>query len=396
MISIETDNVWATATEVNIVTSNTVDGSASSVSCDSSGDCTVTGFALEVDDTTETLTYDEFVTSETAGSGTWSTPVVLATGLSSSVLVEPTAISCVDATDCTITSVALDLDTFTATADLETEVAGTWSPATGIANAGTRPVEFSGITCSAVGDCVAVGSSSSSSNLLDDSTVVPAVAIESSGVWGGSQDLTLPLVSPVTNQGELEGVSCYAVGECVAVGQALELPKDQLTVGIAVSLSGTSWGRVGVDPTVVHAGSSVATSSNLIAPVCYSATECFAIGVAQDGDLDSFNNEYGYTTSILMTGSLSVPGRPGGVKVTPTTVRTTISFSPPDHRRGTAHHAVHGDRHECQRAHQDVRLDRSQLHHQGPRNGSRVLGHRGREELQGCLETVEGVTFRAP
>jgi hypothetical protein len=328
MIVVETSGVWGTASELQITSPDVVSGSALVVSCDGEGDCTAAGYFDEINPSTFDTTNDEFTTTQPLGSSTWSPPAELTSPVASSDLVVPTSISCLDAMNCTLTEEAIGATA--ATAYLETENSGVWGAATTIARVGTRRVGFSEVTCTATGDCVAVGfSSPTPADLLNQVDALPAVAIESAGVWGTPKDLALPLLSPVTDQGLLFGVSCFATGTCEAVGDALIGPANAYSVPIAVSLSGSSWSTIGIDQVPARAGKALATATELLAVSCDTSTSCAAMGVAQNGSFFQTTDEYGYVTSVYPSESLSVPGKPRSVKVASTTVRSTVSFDPP-------------------------------------------------------------------
>jgi hypothetical protein len=328
MVDTEADSVWATPTEMTISNPDLlIDGSATVVSCDSSGDCTAAGFLIETSDT-DVETAAVFVTTEAAASGTWLAPTLLTTSIPDTDIVIPTALTCLDATDCTMSDEVISGSN--ASSYLQSEVSGTWGNATSVPKVGSRPFAINDLTCTASGACVAVGfTSPTAADLANEADTLPAVATETASVWSSPKDLALPVLSPSTDQGLLSGISCFAQGQCEAVGDASIAPTNNFNVGIAVSLSGTTWSTIGIDPVAARAGKVLATSSELLSDACVTATTCTVIGVAQSGSASQTVDAYGYLTTVGMSEPLSVPGKPSGVKVISTTAHAKITFNAP-------------------------------------------------------------------
>jgi hypothetical protein len=96
-----------------------------------------------------------------------------------------------------------------------TETDGSWGPAVQIPPTAPAteepspdPITFGSVSCPAVGSCVGAGVSWNSAGERQ-----PSVATATDGDWGEAFQVT-----PPTAGGGLGGVSCTAVGACVAVG----------------------------------------------------------------------------------------------------------------------------------------------------------------------------------
>jgi hypothetical protein len=337
VVAQETDGVWGAATDPFVPTGDTVETVLTSVSCDASGDCTVAGLGATLDLTTETETDVTFVSTELSGSGDWSTPTDLV--LPTDAIAEPLALACTDATDCTM----LAFGDLSVTPPLEelvvSEVAGAWGDLVPFPDAGGRPVSFSSLACPAAGDCVAVGESVPSAVDLFglNSFYQPAVAVETSGVWGAPRDLALPRVSPLSDAGYLTSVSCYAVGSCEAVGAAVLLPFNKTDAPIAVTLSGAIWSRVGLDGSLDSSGSGDLVTSAFAAVACNAPTTCLALGVAKPQGRSSIGGPtFGFTMPVTLVEPLTVSGAPRDVVVGSTTTRTVVDFKPPTTDGGSA------------------------------------------------------------
>jgi hypothetical protein len=328
LVDVETDGVWFTPTEIQPVTLDPTSGETDSVSCDAAGDCTAAGYVSEVDPTTFATMDYAFTTTESAGSGVWTAPLLLTTGEPLSDDVIPQSLSCVDAMDCTLVVNVYSVRSFST--GYETEVSGAWGRVTPFSHTRKRIFDVTGLACSTATDCVAVGYSATTAlHALSQTDTSPSVATETQGRWGPFGDLVLPLLSPVTDHGVLQGVGCDAGGGCEAVGYAFEAPKDQYVVPIAATWSGSSWSTVGVDQVPVRTGSAVANFTELDAVDCVTRTTCTSVGGAGRGNLDTVSMLSGFVTTVTMTQTRAVPGKPRHVTVVPALVRTTIAFEPP-------------------------------------------------------------------
>ena len=141
--------------------------------------------------------------------------------------------------------------------------AGTWSVATsplpsGAAASGQAAI--SGLSCSSVTRCVAVGS------YLDARGNDQAMLLTwSRGAWTAAK-AHLPQGAAGNPQASLTGVSCPGISSCTAVGGYTNTASEQ--VALILTWSGKTWRAIPA-PTV---------TAQLNAVSCPSLTECFALG----------------------------------------------------------------------------------------------------------------------
>jgi len=98
---------------------------------------------------------------------------------------------------------------------------GTWGTSTDVpgvaaladAASSDNSVGLTALSCTAPGECVAVGSYSAIVN--GSNTIHPYIASEVNGVWGNASEVTVP----GANLGQLEVVSCPSAGNCSASGE---------------------------------------------------------------------------------------------------------------------------------------------------------------------------------
>jgi hypothetical protein len=126
-----------------------------------------------------------------------------------------------------------------------TEVGGTFGRATEVTlppNAGSNPAAgLSGVSCVSVGNCVAVGSYGDGSGRQ-----FAMAASETGGIFGRATQVSFPPNVYTHAYGTLFGVSCTSVGNCVAVGgyndssgnnQAMEATETDGVFGQAFEVS---------------------------------------------------------------------------------------------------------------------------------------------------------------
>jgi streptogramin lyase len=187
------------------------------------------------------------------------------------------AVSCPDVSDCVATG------SFGTTADgdtlplIETLASSTWSasepplaPDAVTSPSSSEFLELNGVSCSALGSCVAMGDYISQSGSPPGS---PGILVETlaSGSWtagfNGSED-SVPL-----------GISCPSAGSCTAVGAIgdgngliFQLPDDV------------------ADASPLPANSNEAPSAALSGVTCSAASNCVAVGSYEDasGDTEAF------------------------------------------------------------------------------------------------------------
>jgi trimeric autotransporter adhesin len=194
------------------------------------------------------------VTTELAGataatSGTWGSPTeVLGSGGGGGYF---NGVSCTAAGDCT--AVGQDANSQPVYA---TESAGTWGSPTEIAGSGFGSY-FNGVSCTAEGDCTAVG---------QDANGQPIYATESAGTWGSPTEIAgSGLGSYFT------GVSCTAAGDCTAVGE------DQNLQPIYATESAGTWGSA------IEVPGSGGGDGYFTGVSCTAAGYCTAVGQDANG-----------------------------------------------------------------------------------------------------------------
>ncbi len=193
--------------------------------------------------------------------GVWGVPVSLT--LPTGAKASPAGTILFNAVDCVSSSACTAVGQFDSTMGLqnlaETEVAGSWSPATtplpATAISGPDlPQGLNGVSCSAPGRCVAVGvfdQDGAGGSVLGGFSVT-----EEGGQW---QD---PVVAPLPANAAMQdgaplfsalgAVSCWSPGDCVAVGgYDAGTPSRPVSRSIELTMSGGVWRFVvGIEPVV--------------------------------------------------------------------------------------------------------------------------------------------------
>lgn len=331
MVDLETDGAWAPATEVPLTqpTDDFVNGTVVSVSCDDEGDCTAVGYESTQSMDSGVDTFGGFVITEASGSGTWSAPAPLPVPAGSYDYVLPTAVSCTDADDCTVTEFA---DAISGPApkygtDVVVESSGVWGTPVLLTSATGHPLRLTSLSCPASGSCVAGGASTPTTLDLEESVdESPAVAVETDGTWAPAVDLPAPVLSPATVGGEVDAVTCAAVDTCLAVGARVTADGDD--VPMAASFEGR-WSYVALDNVPVSLGASDATSGSFTGAACVSASACLAVGAASTGPASSGAYQFGVVDPVSLTTVVKPPRPPFDLAVRQSGGRVYVSFAAP-------------------------------------------------------------------
>jgi len=159
------------------------------------------------------------------------------------------------------------------------EVGGVWRGAQAIklpADAEDEVASLSSVACPAEGSCVAVGTDGR-----------PMIVSESGGVWGPAREIALPQEKKQSelNERRLTGVACTAVGDCVAVGNFEEGSSEEVlgtgshhAHAFLMSETAGSWGQ----PQEVVSSSLVrhreGAGEELSSVSCSAAGGCVALG----------------------------------------------------------------------------------------------------------------------
>jgi hypothetical protein len=212
----------------------------------------------------------------------WSVP---ASALGSATTFRPetvfTDVSCTSATDCTAVGSyghgqTGPLDSPTLQPIYATETAGVWAKAKEIAAPENFGV-FTGVSCTSVWNCTAVGYDYSGSFDVHGEAEIgyPIYATETAGKWGDATEITTSVGGFFLSAAGagFTSVSCTSVGDCTAVGG---------NGPMYASESGGTWGPA----TFLDAEKFVGYFNGVS---CTSATDCTAVG-----DDESYDGTYGF------------------------------------------------------------------------------------------------------
>jgi hypothetical protein len=273
----EHDGAWSNARPVPGLPALTQGWTAdvAAISCDPQGTCTAAG------DYRDHAVGDDQPFAVTDSNGRWG-PARPITGTEADGPSFITAISCNSPGDCTAAGTS-----FTPTLThmfVVTETAGTWQQATPLRGtiALSYPADTTGITaltCTAPGQCAALGGYGSSANSTDSAPVVavPFAAAQAHGTWSAIRairGLPADAVAFVTS------VSCSTAGDCAAGGYWFTNPNgDEHTLSnnhafLATETRGT-WGRAQPVPGLAALRSWV---SKIDAVSCQPLLGCIAVG----------------------------------------------------------------------------------------------------------------------
>lgn len=142
----------------------------------------------------------------------------------------------------------------------ETYTLGNWGVSNLAAPPNSEASYLDAVSCPAVGSCVAVGY-----DLTTSATAQALAEVDSAGTW-----TVLPLPLPSTAGSYLSSVSCPVVGSCVAVGY--DLGASGVPQALVESYSGGAWS---LSPVALPAGG---TSGYLAGVSCPALGACVAVG----------------------------------------------------------------------------------------------------------------------
>jgi hypothetical protein len=213
---------------------------------------------------------DDIALAESWNGAAWSTqgsPLIYGGGEN-----ELKAISCVSATSCMAVGALLDTDGVFVPMAEEWD-GSSWSVDYAPVPAGAIGSGLSGVSCTGVSDCVAVG------NLVNAGSHTHTLAEQ----WNGT-DWTIVTTPnpPHTDNATLTAISCSQPTACTAVGS---YNTTGPTLTLAETLSGTTWSIV---TTPNRAG---ATGSELNGVSCPSADVCTAVGDYLKGGIEGTMTE---------------------------------------------------------------------------------------------------------
>ena len=184
------------------------------------------------------------------------------------------AVTCARDGSCTAAGSYQDSSGNAQTMVLAKPASGAWRQATEIASppgAASNPDAFmTGISCSAPGNCVAVGNYS-----VSPSRFAAMGAIESRGAWHRAAAITAPRGAIASTFTAITSVSCLPAGPCLGAGQ-YAISATQSRAMVVTESKGRFSGAVPV--TAVPQGSSVKASTYLLGVSCRPSGVCFAVG----------------------------------------------------------------------------------------------------------------------
>ena len=190
-----------------------------------------------------------------------------------------TGVSCTDLTDCSA------IGTRAGNALYSTESAGVWSAPTTIAS-GSGTVVATSLSCTGAGNCTAVGYDAGLGGKG------PGIYLtQTDGTWSAPTTLSVPS-SP--GSGTLYGVSCTDANDCTAVGDANAPNSDTGAHVYATEVDGT-WGT----PTVLSG--TPGGTGELTGVSCVDDSSCVAVGFDGDSEPISTSSSAPVLTSVAPT-----------------------------------------------------------------------------------------------
>jgi hypothetical protein len=165
------------------------------------------------------------------------------------------------------------------------------------ANAATKPMSgLYAVSCSAKGDCSAGGAYEA-----DGGVVVADVVTQSRGRWARAVEVRLPANAADSPSGQVNGMSCTAPGNCVAVGYYTTATTGNRS--FIVREQDGRWSQAFQAPDPAHTGGGV----GLEAIACTGPRSCQAVGsyANQQGDFEGLavsetRSGWGHADEIAM------------------------------------------------------------------------------------------------
>lgn len=154
-------------------------------------------------------------------------------------------------------------------------------PANAATAAGAQFASLNGVACTSVGNCVGVGSYYDMGGAQDSQAMV---ATESSGSWGQASEITLPgnARGSAQNAG-FNSVTCTSVGNCVAVGQYTDTAGNHEAM-VATQTGGGAWTAIQLALPGNANTSAGAQDASLSTVTCTSSGNCVAGGYYTDAN----------------------------------------------------------------------------------------------------------------
>jgi hypothetical protein len=174
--------------------------------------------------------------------------------------------SSLDGASCNAATACTAVGTYTNAAEIDVTLAEVWSGKKQLIEptpnpTGATPSSLSGVSCTEVRVCTAVGT-------YTDSAGTEVTLAEA---WNGKRWVIEPTSDPIgAIASSLDGVSCTSASACTAVGSYTDSAGTDRT--LAEAWNGTKWA---IEPTPNRTGT---TASSLDAVSCTSASACAAVG----------------------------------------------------------------------------------------------------------------------
>ncbi len=201
------------------------------------------------------------------------------------------AVTCARDGSCTAVGSYQDSSRNAQTMVLAKPSSGPWRQATEIASppgAASNPDAFmTGISCSAPGNCVAVGNYSVSPSRFE-----AMGAIESRGAWHRATEITVPRGAIASTFTAITSVSCLPTGPCLGVGQ-YAISATQSRAMVVTESGGRFSGAAPI--TTLPQGASAKPSTYLLGISCGPSGVCFAVGGGR--------NKAGHSVAMYMVRS---------------------------------------------------------------------------------------------
>jgi len=273
LVVTETNGTWGNAQKVTGAVLSTANSPAlENVSCGAPGDCTATGYSGAGP------SQQAFFVTEALGAWGTASPIdasALGTGVASKFI----AVSCSAAGECAAVGYYVPANSFVEQAFVMDEDSGSWGAAEPVPGLDTlQPTADSAyltsVSCAGPGDCTAAGFYSYGSG-----DYAPLLVTEVTHKWGdaGPVPAFSALASPGGQvNGELDSISCPEAAACTAVGTDLPPADEEGARAFTVDESSAGWGNArqlsAPGPFDLTPGSSEVS--------CSSAGNCATMGVA--------------------------------------------------------------------------------------------------------------------
>ena len=250
-----------------------------SVSCASPGNCTAVGSFRNSEGPFDAFNIEAFTMTSTNGVWTLARPAVFPDGVQPiSPLAQLNSVSCASPGNCTAVGQFRNFDN-SREAFTMTSTNGQWAAARpAVFPNGVQPIsplaQLNSVSCASAGNCTAVGSFNNMSDWDEAFTMT-----STSGVWEFARPAVFPDgVQSEYPEDEFRSVSCSASGNCTAVGSFMTVNNSREAFTMT-SINGVwEFARPAEFPDNVE---SIATNSQLASVSCTTAGNCTTVGSFQ-------------------------------------------------------------------------------------------------------------------